>query len=246
MPRPPKCRRIQRFPDYWIFSPNDSDFAVTDTVFLTLDEYEVIRLIDYLGLNQEDAAKQLLVARTTVTAIYDSARKKIADGIINGKRIMFQGGMYRVETGLENLKMHEKGNDVMRIAVTYDNGEIFQHFGHTEQFKIYDVENGLVTNENVVNTNGQGHGALVGVLAQGAVDVLICGGIGGGAQMALNEAGIELYAGNIGSADDAVKKLLDGSLQKVGNATCDHHHGNDHKCGDAGNHECGGNHSCHA
>ena len=70
----------------------------------------------------------------------------------------------------------------MRIGVTYADGQIFQHFGHTEEFKIYDVEDGRVTASEVVSTNGSGHGALAGVLKTLKVDVLICGGIGGGAQ----------------------------------------------------------------
>ena len=78
----------------------------------------------------------------------------------------------------------------MKIAVTYENGQIFQHFGHTAQFKLYEVEDGKIVREAVVDTNGSGHGALAGLLAQSGVDTLICGGIGGGAQMALAQAGI--------------------------------------------------------
>ena len=81
----------------------------------------------------------------------------------------------------------------MRIAVTYEDGEIFQHFGHTQQFKLYDVENGRILSSEVVDTNGSGHGALAGLLRAMKVDALICGGIGGGAQMALAEAGIRVH-----------------------------------------------------
>ena len=91
----------------------------------------------------------------------------------------------------------------MKIAVTYENGQVFQHFGHTAQFKLYDVENGAVASSQVVDTNGSGHGALAGFLQDHQVDALICGGIGGGAQMALAEAGIRLYAGCPGDADAA-------------------------------------------
>ena len=68
----------------------------------------------------------------------------------------------------------------MRVATTYDNGNIFMHFGRSEQFKIYDIQDGKVLNEQVVGTGGTGHGALAGLLANGGVDTLICGGIGGG------------------------------------------------------------------
>ena len=77
----------------------------------------------------------------------------------------------------------------MKIAVTYEDGMVFQHFGHTQQFKVYDIEDGKVVGTQVVGTNGQGHGALAGFLLSGKVDTLICGGIGGGAQAALAEAG---------------------------------------------------------
>ena len=95
----------------------------------------------------------------------------------------------------------------MKIAVTYDNGQIFQHFGHTEQFKLYESVDGKIVHAEVVDTNGSGHGALAGFLMQNGVDTLICGGIGGGAQAALAEAGIKLYGGVSGDADAAVKRI---------------------------------------
>ena len=132
----------------------------------------------------------------------------------------------------------------MKIAVTYENGEIFQHFGHTEQFKVYEVESGAVVTSQVVDTNGSGHGALAGVLSALNADVLICGGIGGGAQMALAQAGIQLYGGVSGNADAAVAAFLEGTLEFNPNAQCnhhDHHHGEGHVCGDhgCGSHNCG-------
>lgn len=132
----------------------------------------------------------------------------------------------------------------MKIAVTYENGQIFQHFGHTEAFKIYGVENRQVVSEEIIPTNGSGHGALSGFLAGHGVNMLICGGIGPGAQMALADAGISLYAGVAGSADAAVKAFLDGSLQFSTTANCNHH-GHDHQHGSCGDHGCGSHeHSC--
>ncbi|MEG1658683.1 MAG: NifB/NifX family molybdenum-iron cluster-binding protein [Oscillibacter sp.] len=128
----------------------------------------------------------------------------------------------------------------MRIAVTYENGEVFQHFGHTERFKVYDVENQKVTLTTVVNTNGSGHGALADILKKINVDTLICGGIGGGAQTALAEAGIKLYGGVSGDADQAVNALLGGTLQFNPTVTCDHHE--DHHEGACGEHGCGEHH----
>ena len=125
----------------------------------------------------------------------------------------------------------------MRIAVTYENGEIFQHFGRTEQFKVYDVENGQIVSSEVVGTNGKGYGALAGVLGALGADVLICGGIGGGAQMALAAAGIRLYAGVSGSADQAAEALAAGTLEYDPNARCDHH--GEHHGETCGSHGCG-------
>ena len=132
----------------------------------------------------------------------------------------------------------------MRIAVTYQNGMIFQHFGHTEQFKVYEVEDGKIIASQVVDTNGSGHGALAGVLNVLKVDILICGGIGGGAQMALASAGIRLFGGVSGSADAAVEALLSGTLAYKPNIRCNHHdhHGEGHSCGD---HGCGSSHCGH-
>ena len=129
----------------------------------------------------------------------------------------------------------------MKIAVTYDNGTIFQHFGKTENFKVYEVENGQVLSGEVISSNGSGHSALAGLLAGQNVDVLICGGIGGGAQAALTEAGIELCAGAQGDADQAVEAYLKGELVSSG-ATCDHHHEEGHSCGEhEEGHSCGSN-----
>jgi len=132
----------------------------------------------------------------------------------------------------------------MKIAVTYESGLVFQHFGHTASFKIYEVEAGEIKTSSVVDTNGHGHGALAGFLAEQGVDTLICGGIGAGAQMALTEAGIRFYGGVTGDADDAVEALLNGTLNYNPCVQCNHHghdHDHGHSCGD---HGCGG-HACH-
>ena len=133
----------------------------------------------------------------------------------------------------------------MKIAVTYEFGQIFQHFGHTEQFKLYEIEDGKIIKTTLAPTMGSGHGALAGFLTANNVDTLICGGIGGGAQTALAEAGIKLYGGVKGDADEAVNALLNGTLGYNPDVRCDHH---DHEHGEGG-HTCGshgcGSHSCH-
>lgn len=129
----------------------------------------------------------------------------------------------------------------MKIAVTYDNGIIFQHFGRTESFKVYEIENNAIVSSEIIISNGSGHGALAGVLANNSVNVLICGGIGVGAQTALSEANIEVYAGVDGNCDAAVESYLKGELISTG-VNCDHHEQDgEHSCSEHGcRSSCGG------
>ena len=321
MPRPPRCRRICSAPRVERFCP--CDVAESAPILLTLDEYEVIRLVDLKQQTHEQCAAQMDISRSTVQEIYENARRKLAACLVYGKPLHISGGNVRICSGQERrsescnragtcdragqddtggtpgvrsacgsagqdgisetlsvgsvcgsagqdgtggtlgvgsacgsagksgtcctsgLTSDHKGDIIMRIAVTYENGQIFQHFGHTAQFKIYDVANGEIVRAEVVDTNGSGHGALAGFLMQLGVDALICGGIGGGAQMALAEVGIRLFGGVSGDADAAVNALIAGNLGYNPDVHCDHH---DHEHGE-GEHNCGshgcGNHGCH-
>lgn len=131
----------------------------------------------------------------------------------------------------------------MKIAITYKDGQVFQHFGHTEEFKLYNIENNEIVSSKVISSGGSGHGALAGILALLKVEALICGGIGGGARAALDEAGIKIYGGVKGDADAAALSFAKGELNFDPDAKCDHHdheHSEGHTCGD---HGCGGH--CH-
>ena len=253
MPRPQRCRRICHEPVFTCFTPHGAEEG--DQVILSLDEYEAIRLVDLEKKTHEQCAAQMEISRTTVTEIYESARNKLADAIVNGRQIVISGGNYRICSGdgakccgkrcrkqnaAAQSAENKKGEEIpMKIAVTYENGQIFQHFGHTETFAVYEVEDNKVVEKKLVSSNGSGHGALAYLLQEAGVDVLICGGIGGGAQQALANAGIRLFGGVSGDADAAVAALLDGSLAYNPNVMCNHHgHGHHH------DHNCGG-HSCH-
>ncbi len=253
MPRPRKCRKVCHMPKVCNFVPVGQDVNQKPVV-LTVDEFEAIRLIDEQGFSQEECSSYMQVARTTAQAIYNTARAKIATALVEGMPLRIEGGDYRLCEGKEDVchcggcqrhrygdQFQEKGEKQMRIAVTYEDGNIFQHFGHSEQFKFYDVEEGKIVNTQVVDTNGQGHGALAGFLTGAKVDVLICGGIGGGAQNALAQAGIQLYGGVAGSCDAAVDALLANNLGYNPNVQCSHHgHGEGHSCGED-KHGCSGN-----
>ena len=234
-----KLRRVGIIPEYRGFTPDG--LASGDAIDMTVDELEVLRLCDLEGLNQEAVALHMGIARATVAAISSRAHRKVANALVNGRAIVIEGGNIAyspITTTTAAWPAKEVGT--MRVATTYDNGNIFMHFGRSEQFKIYDIQDGKVLNEQVVGTGGTGHGALAGLLANGGVDTLICGGIGGGAQMALAEAGIKLYGGVSGEADAAVNALLASALAYDPNVRCDHH---DHAHGEGG-HTCG-HHGCH-
>lgn len=111
----------------------------------------------------------------------------------------------------------------MKIAVTYQEGNVFPHFGHTASFKVYDVQNGVINRSNVIDTKGQGHGALVSLLQAQQVDTLICGGIGLRAKEALQKAGITLISGASGQVDQVVEDYLSGRLNINENSQCRAH-----------------------
>lgn len=243
MARPRKYRNVCSAPETAVFCPAEGSAA--PPVVLTVDEYETLRLIDREGYSQARCGVHMDIARTTVQMVYASARKKVADALVEGRTLRIEGGDYRLCNGTArdggcrgcrkrrlSRKSEQSGGDPMRIAVTFEQGQIFPHFGHTKQFKIYDVADGKVVSARVVDTNGQGHGALAGMLGALGVDTLICGGIGGGARSALDAQGIRLYGGAGGEADRAVEALLAGELDYDPQAHCSGHgHGEGHTCG---------------
>lgn len=250
MPRPQRCRRVCTEPQFLCFSPDGVDQP--EEIVLSVDEYEVIRLVDYEKKSHEQCAVVMDISRTTVTEIYEKARYKISECLVQGKQLSISGGNYKICPGQkscfgqpcrkEKIFSEKGGGHIMKTAVTYENGEIFQHFGHTEQFKVYNIEDGKIVSSQVIGSDGLGHGALADFLESNSIEVLICGGIGSGAQTALANAGIKLYGGVSGNADAAVQAFLDGKLDYNPDVKCQHHKQEDgHSCS---SHGCG-NHECH-
>jgi len=253
--RPSRCRKICVEPLYNSFQPREA--SDNGKVVLTLDEFEAIRLIDFEKKTHQQCAECMEVSRTTVSEIYEKARFKIADCIINGKALFIKGGNYRVCDGSAGLcfgkkcpkyktdifKINHKGENLMKIAVAYDNGNVFQHFGHTEQFKIYDVSDDKIVNTQIADTLGNGHGAIAGFLSELNVDVLICGGIGNGAKEALADMGIKLFGGVSGNADKAVEDFIFNRLVYNSDISCSHHNSGEHQCGE-NKHGCAGKGGC--
>ena len=252
MPRPPRCRRICGAPQVDTFCPNGCEDA--EPILLTLDEYEVIRLVDLEQQTHEQCAAQMDISRSTVQEIYESARRKIAACLVHGKPLHITGGNYRICGGqeaahcgrccrtqranTEKFNKNCKGDSTMKIAVTYENGQIFQHFGHTQQFKLYDIQDNKIIGTEILDSGDFGHESLTVLLRQKGVELLICGGIGGGAQNALASVGIRHFGGCQGDADANVEAYLNGALNYDPNAVCSdhdhHHHGEEHTCGSSG------------
>lgn len=258
MPRPCKRRRVCMKPNYVEFLSVGS--VSKEKVNLTVDEFECLRLLDYEQITQEECAKKMNIARTTVTSIYQDARYKLMDAIINGKKVEISGGNYELclehpdcmgyNCLIDNMLIKERKEDVyMRIAVTYENNEVFQHFGKTQQFKVYDINENKIISSFILDSNGAGHGALAEVLRKNGVDLLICGGIGNGAVNALAKNNVKVCAGASGNTDELVEKYLKGELDLSGASNCNHHH-HEHEenhechCGDHG-HEHKEKHDCH-
>lgn len=242
MSRPCKRRRVCMKPRFDEFSTSKS--CSKEIVNLTIDEFECLRLLDFEQITQEECAKKMNIARTTVTSIYQDARYKLMDALINGKKVIISGGNYELcneqdckgyNCLTKDMLIKEREEDIyMRIAVTYDNGQVFQHFGKTQQFKIYDVEEKEIKESFILDSNGAGHSALADVLRRNKVDLLICGGIGSGAVNALTSCEVKVCAGTSGDTDALVQKYLQGELQINGESNCNHHH-----------HEHEEEHECH-
>ena len=211
MVRPKRSRTITGVPDYNMFVPDG--IPQRGYIELALDEFEVIRLIDYKSYTHAKCAKKMNISRTTVTEIYAGARKKIARSIMEGYPLRIECNECVKKAGYPVIDV--KGEHIMRIAVTYENESVFQHFGKTSQFKLYDIENNEVKESQVVGTEGLGHGALA-----------ICGGIGRGAIMALSGSNINVVGGVTGDCDAAVKAYLAGTLTPDAEATCGCSHDN--------------------
>ena len=255
MPRPSRCRRVCSEPVFRAFNSEGK----SDPITLFVDEYEVIRLVDYEKRTHEQCAQQMQISRTTVTEIYEKARFKVADAIVNGRPLLIGGGHYKICNGLaehtcpgrcrcRHGKQHQanqflKGANTMKIAIPIKNENIYQHFGMAAAFKIYDVENGQIASTKVEQTNGRGHGAMLDILLAENVNCVICGGIGDGAMQALNQADIKLYAGIVGVADEAVTSLLAGNLQSNLEAACSKHQHAHH--GQCQHDNCGQHGDCH-
>lgn len=235
MPRPRRCRIICQRPEPFCFS---SSGKAGFPIALLLEEYEALRLIDYLKATHQAASEQMGISRTTMTEIYERARFKVSRALVEQRPLVLEEGpgirLCQEDPGCpcktyERCALGAKGDGTMKIAVTYEDGKVFGHFGHTKAFKVYEVASGKISSTSMLESGDTGHSALADLLAEEKVDSLICGGLGMGAKTALEQLGITVYPGVEGDADEAAKALLEGRLSYDPGASC-HHHDQEHSC----------------
>lgn len=242
MPRQFKCRRVCVMPDNTVFTPQQN---CTGSVTLAMEELETLRLCDFEGLDQDEAATSMNVSRATLQRMLYLARRKTADALSSGKAIKIGGGNYelaeqrcgchhrcrncRFENQAQTTKNISGGKSTMKIAVTTQGNQVFQHFGQCKAFTVYEVEHGEIKGKTILDAGRDGHAALAGILKGAGVNLLICGGIGDGAKQMLASVGIDLLSGIDGNVDDMVKMYLAGKLADQ-DGRCTHEHGQDHDC----------------
>jgi predicted Fe-Mo cluster-binding NifX family protein/predicted DNA-binding protein (UPF0251 family) len=231
MPRNPNRKIIRSYPTVRSFIPHGGDFTFGQSnVNLLLEEWEALRLVDYAGMEQTQAALSMGISRQIVQMLVSSARTKLARAVVEGLPLQIVGDQ---EQNTHTDLRYKERKSKMKIAVTAQHTQVFPHFGRTPEFYLVTAEDGKITEEKIIAAPAEGHGALVGFLVSQGVDTLICGGIGGGAVNSLRSSGIKVYAGASGPVKEQVLSLLSGQLSQQGEANCDHHdeHNHDHQHG---------------
>lgn len=260
MPRPRKCRKICRLPATVEFQPVGCD-ETAECVVLTVDEFETVRLIDEEGYSQEECGEYMLIARTTVQQIYLSARRKLARALVHGLRLRIAGGDFRLcgrgdvcprRGGCPERRLRaqmdaacaprneERIGSVMKIAVAANGNQVSGHFGHSEQFIVYDAEGGAITAEQRVANPGHRPGLLPNMLADMGAKAVIAGGMGAHAAGICAERGVEVITGAQGDARAAAEAYLRGELHSTGEMCAEHEHHHGHGEGHGEGHHCHG------
>ncbi|HCG24900.1 MAG TPA: hypothetical protein DE060_00460 [Lentisphaeria bacterium] len=243
MARTKKCRRVCCRPACRRFQAESAEHSVE----LLLDELEAMRLVDLEQMEQGKASVRMGISRGTIQRLLYSGRGKVVSALVSGMNIVIPDGDFepppedcslhkpacrRCCRSNDPNQTHKTGERKMIIAATCENEEIFQHFGHTPSFAIFEIQDGLISGMQIVPTGDSGHGALAGFLKERNVDILLCGGIGGGAQAALAEHGIKVVGGVSGNVIKAIGEYLAGELKTNPDFKCSHHH-HDHEHGES-------------
>ena len=234
MPRPFKSRNIMEEPYCSKFNPER--MGEQGSVVLSLDEYEVIRKCDYERLSQENCATVMKISRTTVQRIYASARVKIAQALVLGKVLEIEGGPVKIieQPPLGNISFtHETGENKLKIAIGLNGQNVADHFGHCNDFRIVEVENGVVVNQEELFDDVHVHQERPKFLKDKGVDVLIMKTMGKGAYNRLVALDIKCIDAQDKTVDEALSAYLNNTLTTTLEATdcagCgDHNHEGHH------------------
>jgi predicted DNA-binding protein (UPF0251 family)/predicted Fe-Mo cluster-binding NifX family protein len=228
-------------PDVTYFKPAGIPLRVLEEIDLSIEEAEALRLKDLEGLEQEQGAEKMNISRPTFQRVLATARKKVADALLNGKAIKIGGGNFEVACPLlaDSSSNNKKEKMIMKIAVITDDGNnISQHFGRAQSYIVLNVENGKVsarkTRPKAGHQNfhgqphqeagqGQRHGYDAGSQARHAgmadtiadCQVLLAGGMGWGAYDSLKSRGIETIITDVTGVDEAVRLYLEGKLPNL-------------------------------
>lgn len=229
MPRPTKCRKVCHFPKVLEFLPAHAD-ASRSPVFLTVDEYETIRLIDREGLSQEACGEWMQVARTTVQKIYESARRKLAEALVDGLPLRIEGGDYRLCDGKEaycgcgGCRRHRRGpaKDAkeernMRIAIPLDENreDVCIVLARAPYFLFQDESGETVAENPAAQAQGGAGVQAAQFLVDSGVTELITVRCGQNAADVFAAAGIKLYKSVHKTAAEELAALAKGELEPL-------------------------------
>jgi predicted DNA-binding protein (UPF0251 family)/predicted Fe-Mo cluster-binding NifX family protein len=209
MPRPVNERRLGAVIPPRVMKPAGIPARELEEVILGFDEAEALRLADLLGLYQDAAARSMGVSRQTFGRIIESARRKTADAVLNGKALRIDGG---------EVAIRDEGARVMKIGVPSRDGLVDEHFGHCREFLVFRVEGkDLVPEATIASPESCGcKSGVAGELAAAGVTHLVAGNMGEGAVRVLASHGIRVVRGASGNARAAAQAFADGDFADSG------------------------------
>lgn len=224
MSRPIKPRRVCHLPLFTEFSAMDGNKKVSVT--LTVEEYEIIRLLDYLGFDQERCAKQMQISRGVVQQLYVSARKKIAQSLTEGLSLKIKGGHYALCKDMHNCYMVDrskqqdscklaKEKNELKILVAEHTDDDDRDISELQSFHFYDLVGGKIVRQEEILIAVRNELDFVAALKSLDINVVFAFKMGLGYRNKLNEAGIWMFLGVKGKADDIMQAFLHDTL------TCD-------------------------
>ena len=196
---------------------------------LNLDEFEALRLVDYEGLNQIDAASDMQVSRATIQRLLQTGRKKITEAILLNKAIEIKNDIKHIKLKGENkMNTQEKTTKVIAFP-TSDRVTVDGHFGHTKEFALYVVQGTEIKDVTFVTSPPHEPGLLPRFLGENGIDVIVTGGMGQMAVNLFNQQNIDVILGARGTIESNLNEYMGGALQSTG-SSCDHSHGDHHEC----------------